>query len=213
MLKRKDVKVLIISILAFVFILGIAKISTVINSKDYTEEITTSISTTLETIKLKETTTTKKVVPTTKKKETTTKVISLEEKVKSRLGNYSLETEMIAKVLYREARGIPDKAQVAAVGWCILNRVDSPNYSNSIIEVITAPAQFAWYEDTYVEPELLWLAEDIVYRWLLEKEGVKDSGRTLPQDYFFFEGDGQYNYFRQYYDSTEIWDWSLSSPY
>ena len=212
MLKRKDIKILIVSILAFIFILGIAKVTTIISSKGYTEEITTSISTTLETTKLKETTT-KKVLTTTKKKEATTKVISLEEKAKSRLGNYSLEIEMIAKVLYREARGITDKAQVAAVGWCILNRVDSPNYSNSIIEVITSPAQFAWYENTYIEPELLWLAEDIVYRWLLEKEGVKDSGRTLPQGYFFFEGDGQYNYFRQYYDSTEIWDWSLPSPY
>ena len=212
MLKRKDIKVLIASILALIFILGIAKVTTTISSKEYTEEITTSISTTLETTKSKGTTT-KKVLTTTKKKETTTKVNSLEEKVKSRLGNYSLEIEMIAKVLYREARGISDKAQVAAVGWCILNRVDSPNYSNSIIEVITKPAQFAWYEDTYVESKLLWLAEDIVYRWLLEKEGVKDSGRTLPQEYFFFEGDGQYNYFRQYYDSTEIWDWSLPSPY
>ena len=30
------------------------------------------------------------------------------------------EIEMIAKVLYREARGVKDKDQIAAVAWCIL---------------------------------------------------------------------------------------------
>ena len=48
---------------------------------------------------------------------------------------------------------------------------------------------------------------------LLEKEGYASVGRVLPNDYFFFTGDGSYNYFRQNFDSTTYWNWSLPTPY
>ena len=123
------------------------------------------------------------------------------------------EIEMIAKVLYREARGVKDKDQIAAVAWCILNRVDHPNHPNTIKEVITQPKQFAWIEDTPVEDWLLELANDVVYRWCLEKEGQEDVGRTLPKGYCFFIGDGKYNYFRQNFNSKQIWNWSYPQQY
>lgn len=123
------------------------------------------------------------------------------------------EIEMIAKVLYREARGVEDKDQIAAVAWCILNRVDHPNHPNTIKEVITQPEQFAWVEDTPVEDWLLELANDVVYRWCLEKEGQENVGRTLPKGYCFFIGDGKYNHFRQNFDSKQIWNWSYPQQY
>lgn len=123
------------------------------------------------------------------------------------------EIEMIAKVLYREARGVKDKDQIAAVAWCILNRVDHPNHPDTIKEVITQPEQFAWVEDTPVEDWLLELANDVVYRWCLEKEGQTDVGRTLPKGYCFFVGDGTYNHFRQNFNSKQIWDWSYPQQY
>lgn len=123
------------------------------------------------------------------------------------------EIEMIAKVLYREARGVEDKDQIAAVAWCILNRVDHPNHPNTIKEVITQPEQFAWVEDTPVEDWLLELANDVVYRWCLEKEGQEDVGRTLPKGYCFFIGDGKYNNFRQNFNSKQIWNWSYPQQY
>ena len=123
------------------------------------------------------------------------------------------EIEMIAKVLYREARGVEDKDQIAAVAWCILNRVDHPNHPNTIKKVITQPEQFAWVEDTPVEDWLLELANDVVYRWYLEKEGQEDVGRTLPKGYCFFIGDGKYNYFRQNFNSKQIWNWSYPQQY
>lgn len=123
------------------------------------------------------------------------------------------EIEMIAKVLYREARGVEDKDQIAAVAWCILNRVDHPNHPNTIKEVITQPEQFAWVEDTPVEDWLLELANDVVYRWCLEKEGQEDVGRTLPKGYCFFVGDGKYNHFRQNFNSKQIWNWSYPQQY
>lgn len=123
------------------------------------------------------------------------------------------EIEMIAKVLYREARGVEDKDQIAAVAWCILNRVDHPNHPNTIKEVIIQPEQFAWVEDTPVEDWLLELANDVVYRWCLEKEGQEDVGRTLPKGYCFFIGDGKYNHFRQNFNSKQIWNWSYPQQY
>ena len=123
------------------------------------------------------------------------------------------EIEMIAKVLYREARGVEDKDQIAAVAWCILNRVDHPNHPDTIKEVITQPEQFAWVENTPVEEWLLELANDVVYRWCLEKEGQTDVGRTLPKGYCFFVGDGTYNHFRQNYNSKQTWNWSYPQQY
>lgn len=123
------------------------------------------------------------------------------------------EIEMIAKVLYREARGVEDKDQIAAVAWCILNRVDHPNHPNTIKEVIIQPEQFAWVEDTPIEEWLLELANDVVYRWCLEKEGQEDVGRTLPKGYCFFIGDGKYNHFRQNFNSKQIWNWSYPQQY
>lgn len=150
---------------------------------------------------------------TTQIETTKSKAQILKEKTNFFLTDYSLEAEMIAKVMYQEARGISDKAQVAAVGWCILNRVDDPDHPNTIIGVITQPNQFAWYEYTPVKSEFLKLANDVLARWYLEKEGKENVGRTLPKEYCFFVGDGEYNYFRENFHSVETWDWSYPSPY
>ena len=45
------------------------------------------------------------------------------------------------------------------------------------------------------------------------KEGIENVGRTLPQGYFFFNGDGQYNHFRQSLETNDYWDWSYRTPY
>ena len=87
------------------------------------------------------------------------------------------------------------------------------NDASTIEKVITSPNQFAWYPNTPVKKSHLKLAKDVITRWLLEKEGYKNVGRTLPNDYFFFAGDGVHNYFRKNFDSTTYWDWSLKSPY
>lgn len=123
------------------------------------------------------------------------------------------EVIMISKVIYREAGGIPDFSHRAAVAWCILNRVNSEDYGDSIEEVITAPYQFAWIDDTPVEEDNYNIAKDVVTRWLFEKQGFENVGRTLPQGYFFFNGDGQYNHFRQSLETNDYWDWSYRTPY
>lgn len=122
------------------------------------------------------------------------------------------EINMLAKVIYREARG-ESKYYQSAVAWCVLNRVDAKGYGNTIKKVITAPNQFAWYPDTPITKTQKRIAKDVVIRWLLEKEGFAEVGRTLPKDYKFFAGDGVHNYFRKEFKSTTYYDWSLKNPY
>ena len=118
-------------------------------------------------------------------------------------GTYSeSDVELIAKTVWQEARGIPSKAEQAAVVWCILNRVDDDRWGDTIAEVVTAPHQFAYDAGAPVTDELRRLAEDVLERWKREKEGETEVGRVLPAGYVFFDGDGSHNHFRREYEHT-----------
>lgn len=123
------------------------------------------------------------------------------------------ELQTLAKIVYQEARGIPQKSHQAAVIWCILNRLDNGYWGDDIITVATYPNAFAWVPDTPVEEEFMDLAIDVVTRWNWEKQGLQDVGRTLPKEYLYFTGDGSYNHFTKEWGSTDYWDWSLPNPY
>lgn len=123
------------------------------------------------------------------------------------------DIECLAKVLWNECRGVDSVDEQAAVAWCILNRVDSERWPNTIQGVCKEQNQFAYTKDAPIDEGLLWLAEDVVERWQAEKDGDEVSGRVLPADYYFFSGNGKHNYFRQEYRSKAKWDWQLSSPY
>lgn len=130
--------------------------------------------------------------------------------------DWTEEADILAKMVYGEA-GCCDKDGQAAVIWCALNRVDSDNpfFPDDIFGVVTQYQQFHGYDpDNQVFPELRELALDVIERWQREKSGDQDIGRVLPAEYLFFHGDGKENYFRKdYQDFSEIWDWSLESPY
>lgn len=118
----------------------------------------------------------------------------------------------IAKVLYRECRGVRSKTEQACVVWTILNRVD--NDDSSVYSVVRAPHQFAFKEGTKVDDELLELAYDVLERWNMEKCGETNVGRVLPKKYMWFGGRNGHNYFRdRFRGEFKIWDYSLSSPY
>lgn len=121
----------------------------------------------------------------------------------------------VAKVLYRECRGIPSDTQKACVAWVVCNRVDSDEFpGDTIAEIVTARYQFAYYYDTPVTDELYELAKDVLTRWNAERNGEVSVGRVLPSDYTYFTGDGVHNYFRNAYKGNcSIWDYSLPSPY
>lgn len=120
----------------------------------------------------------------------------------------------LSRMTYREARGLPDTEKSACI-WCVLNRVDSSMFPNTIDGVLSQKNQFSGYgKDTPYTDEIRALVEDVLMRWELEKLGKDDVGRTLPKGYFYFKGDGKHNYFRDAYkEPYTIWDWSLLSPY
>ena len=53
------------------------------------------------------------------------------------------EVEMLARLIWGEARGVPSDMHKAAVVWCVLNRVDDPRFPDTVLEVLEAPYQFA----------------------------------------------------------------------
>lgn len=120
----------------------------------------------------------------------------------------------MAKVMYREARGVGSITQIACVGWVACNRVDAGVFGDTITETLTAPDQFAWIPDTPVEDWLVEIAEDVLQKWSIEKSTGECCGRVLPAEYLYFHGDGKANWFRiEYEHNNQYWDYSLPSPY
>ena len=102
----------------------------------------------------------------------------------------------VAKMLYGESRGCSIDNQQKAV-WCVLNRVDDERYPDSIIEVLSQSGQFHGYSPNHpVWDELTAVAEDVLTRWSLEKQGVAVN-RELPKSYLYFTGTGKENIFRE----------------
>lgn len=122
---------------------------------------------------------------------------------------YEKEAVMLAKLLYREARGIKSVTEQANVAWVVLNRVDSTlaYYPDTIEEVIIQKNQFAWVENSPTVDDygrdLVDLAQRIILFWAYGD----DNGiiRTLPQNYFYFYGDGTHNHFTHDYDLFLHW--------
>lgn len=122
----------------------------------------------------------------------------------------------IAKTVYGEALITHSDMEMAAVAWCILNRVDSAEafFPDTILGVVTQDSQFHGYSDSHpVDPHIEWLVRDVLNRWTLEKAGAEDVGRVLPKDYLYFWGDGRHNHFTTEYHAGTTWDWSAENPY
>lgn len=134
----------------------------------------------------------------------------IEQEIKQEINQEDIT--IIAKIMWGEARGIISDTEVAAIGWCILNRVDA-NYGNNIAQVALAPHQFCYSNSFPVIDRFYYLAEDVIFRWKLEKIGDIDIGRILPSDYLWYSGDGEHNWFRDKFKGGDIWDFSYESPY
>ncbi len=124
------------------------------------------------------------------------------------------DVEMLARLIYTEARGVRSKTEQAAVVWVVLNRLDNPNrLQKTIAEVVCAPYQFDYRPWVPVTDEFKALAVDVLERWQAERDGQADVGRVLPPEYQYFEGRGGRNWFSAKWKSGEFWGWGLASPY
>ena len=124
------------------------------------------------------------------------------------------DVDMLARLIYTEARGVKSKTEQAAVVWVVLNRLDNPNrLQKTIAEVVCAPYQFDYRPWAPVTDEFKALAADVLERWQAERDGQADVGRVLPPEYQYFEGRGGRNWFSAKWKSGEFWGWGLASPY
>ena len=123
------------------------------------------------------------------------------------------DVDLLARLIYSEARGVKNRMEQAAVAWCVLNRVDSPWYPDTISAVVTQRYQFANVSGVPVEDDLRELAMNVLFRWNMEKAGFSNVGRVLPKDYLYFWGNGKNNFFRQRHNAHVYWDWSNENPY
>lgn len=125
------------------------------------------------------------------------------------------DKEALAKMVWGEARGCSTTEQAATI-WCVLNRYDSGDrfWADTVEGITTQPCQFYGYDPSNpVDPDILALVEDVLARWMAEKECVGSVGRVLPKEYLYFTGDGAHNYFTTEWQGGQTWDWSLESPY
>ena len=121
--------------------------------------------------------------------------------------------DALAKMVWGEARGCSRKEQAACV-WVVLNRVDDPRWPGRILGVLTQKGQFAGYDPANpVEPEIRALVDDVIARWGMEPQCIGSVGRVIPDDYFYWQGDGKHNIFRREYRDTATWSWEMEDPY
>lgn len=74
------------------------------------------------------------------------------------------ESEDLARVLYGVKGNSTDDLRTLC--WCIFNRVDSPEYANSIAEVVAQPKQWMGYaSDNPVLESLYKLAREELLKW------------------------------------------------
>ena len=87
--------------------------------------------------------------------------------------------------MHAEAKGL-NAVQKRAVGWCILNRVE--DWGGTIQGVAKSSAFKS--SSSYTEDELT-LANEVLTSWTV------DGPRDLPEGYYYFNGNGEQNFFRK----------------
>ena len=98
------------------------------------------------------------------------------------------EIQMIARVIYCESNCVESEAERSMIAWTILNRIDSGIswFGDSVSSIITKPGQFCYTPSAPLTDRNYELAKDVTSRWLAEKSGETNVGRTLPVEFLFY---------------------------
>ncbi len=125
------------------------------------------------------------------------------------------EVDMLARMLWGEARGVASDMEKAACVWVVFNRIDDPRFPDTVAAVLEQPYQFTGYDPEYpATAELQAIAADVWTRYHRERSGDESAGRVLPREYLYFSGDGERNIFMiERSEAARPWDWSLENPY
>jgi hypothetical protein len=105
----------------------------------------------------------------------------------------------LAQTLYGECRGCSELQQ-KAVCWCVFNRVDSEQFPNTVLEVVSQKNQFFGYKTSFpVTDELYALAYECMVDW------HNGENRVFSEDFLYFTGNGRINIFRTGWNSGDVW--------
>ena len=111
------------------------------------------------------------------------------------------ETDVVALAQCLEGEcGGCSVIQQQAVCCVVFNRVDSHDFPDTLLGVITAPKQFHGYSpDNPVRDDLYELSYQEIVRWHNGEAGV------IGHEYLFFWGDGRRNHFTTAYHGGKEW--------
>lgn len=110
------------------------------------------------------------------------------------------DVTLLAKTVWGEARGCAPEEQRLVV-WTVLQRVDAGGafaQYDTIEAAITAPGQFAGYNENHpVDPDIYDLCLEALADWQSGAEPPTHEIYAPTAPYYFFDGDGRHNWFRE----------------
>lgn len=125
------------------------------------------------------------------------------ERVGEECGACDDDVRSLAQMAYGEARGLA-AYEIAACMWVALNRLDHGGYGDTVVDVVSAPGQFAGYSaENPVEDELAAIARDVLTRHDAEQNG-ESVPREIGREYLWFSGREGHNWFRAAYDGPAV---------
>lgn len=119
--------------------------------------------------------------------------------------------ELAGHAIWGEAGNVRSTARQAAVLWIACNRVDA--WGKTFDEVLVGSQFNGLWQERPVPESFEALARDVLARWVLEREGWLNVGRTIAPEYLYFYGDGNENIFTVQMHRGIAWDWNLADPY
>ena len=111
------------------------------------------------------------------------------------------DVEIISRMVYGEARGLPDDEQALCV-WVVLQRLMHDDFPDTIADVVTQPGQFCGYNPEHpVTDEIYTLVLDELMKWAEDGEPPTHSIYCPETPYYYFaerigEDGKRHNYYR-----------------
>ncbi len=110
------------------------------------------------------------------------------------------DVTMLARMVWGEARGCAPEEQRLVV-WTVLQRVDAGGVFaqyDTIEAAVTAPGQFVGYDENHpVDSDIYNLCLDVLSEWQSGAEPPTHEIYAPTTPYYFFDGDGRHNWFRE----------------
>lgn len=110
------------------------------------------------------------------------------------------DVTMLARMVWGEARGCAPEEQRLVV-WTVLQRVDAGGafaQYDTIAAAITAPGQFVGYNESHpVDTDIYNLCLEVLSDWQSGAEPPTHEIYAPTAPYYFFDGDGRHNWFRE----------------